>query len=79
MKVFVANVTEAVIEEYLVESLPGKLLSPMSVSKMTEAEISRVAAESPEVIKNRAELEAKKDMLESGLESFREAVSGLKQ
>jgi hypothetical protein len=79
MKVFVANVTEAVIEDYLVESLPGKLLSPTSVSKMTEAEISRVAAESPEVIKNRAELEAKKDMLESGLESFREAVSGLKQ
>jgi hypothetical protein len=79
MKVFVANVTEAVIEEYLVESLPGKLLSPMSVSKMTEAEISRVAAESPEVIKNRAELEAKKDMLESGLKTFREAVSGLKQ
>jgi hypothetical protein len=79
MKVFVANVTEAVIEEYLVESLPGKLLSPMSVSKMTEAEISRVAAESPEVIKNRAELEAKKNMLESGLETFREAVSGLKQ
>jgi hypothetical protein len=79
MKVFIANVTEAVIEEYLVESLPGKLLSPMSVSKMTEAEISRVAAESPEVIKNRAELEAKKNMLESGLETFREAVSGLKQ
>tara|TARA_R110002003_G_scaffold9_18_gene540 strand:+ start:5032 stop:5271 length:240 start_codon:yes stop_codon:yes gene_type:complete len=79
MKVFVANVTEAVIEDYLVESLPGKLLSPTSVSKMTEAEISRVAAESPEVIKNRAELEAKKNMLESGLESFREAVSGLKQ
>jgi hypothetical protein len=79
MKVFVANVTEAVIEDYLVESLPGKLLSPTSVSKMTEAEISRVAAESPEVIKNRAELEAKKDMLESGLKTFREAVSGLKQ
>jgi hypothetical protein len=79
MKVFVANVTEAVIEDYLVESLPGKLLSPTSVSKMTEAEISRVAAESPEVIKNRAELEAKKNMLESGLETFREAVSGLKQ
>ena len=37
-----------------------------------------MAAEPPEVSQQRAFLEAKKDMLAKGLETFREAMGGLK-
>jgi hypothetical protein len=46
---------------------------------MTEEEVEFVAAEPPGVSQQRDSLEAKKDMLAKGLETFREAMGGLKR
>jgi hypothetical protein len=55
------------------------ILSPLVVTQMTDKEIEFVAAEPPEVTQQRAFLEARKTMLEKGLETFREAMGGLKR
>jgi hypothetical protein len=68
-----------VIERHLVEPLPDMILSPLVVTQMTDKEIEFVAAEPPEVTQQRAFLEARKTMLEKGLETFREAMGGLKR
>ena len=79
MKYFVNAVTKAVIERHLVELLPEIILSPLVVTQMTEKEIEFVAAEPPEITQQRLHLESRKNMLEKGLETFREAMGGLKR
>jgi hypothetical protein len=49
------------------------------VTEMTDKEIGFVAAEPPEVTQQRAFLETRKGMLEKGLETFREAMGGIKR
>ncbi|KAF2848777.1 hypothetical protein T440DRAFT_453676 [Plenodomus tracheiphilus IPT5] len=79
MKYFVNAVAKAVIERHLVEPLPDIILSPLVVTKMTDEEIGFVAAEPAEITQQRAYLESRKAMLENGLETFREAMGGLKR
>lgn len=79
IKYFVIAVAKAVVERHLVEPLPDIILSPLVVTQMTEKEIEFVAAEPPEITQQRAHLESRKDMLEKGLDTFREAMGGLKR
>jgi hypothetical protein len=79
MKYFVNAVCKAVVERHLVEPLPDIILSPIVVTQMTEKEIDFVAAEPPEVTQQRMFLESRKTMLEKGLETFREAMGGLRR
>ena len=79
IKYFVNAVAKAVIERHLVEPLPDMILSPRIIARMTEKEIESVAAESPETTQQRAHLESRKLMLQKGLETFRDAMSGLKR
>jgi hypothetical protein len=55
------------------------ILSPLVVTQMTDKEVEFVAAEPPEVTQQRVFLEVRKTMLEKGLETFREAMGGLKR
>jgi hypothetical protein len=64
---------------YKVEPLPEIILSPVTVTQMSEAEIEFVAAEPPETTQQREHLEHRRVMLEKGLETFREAMGGLKR
>jgi hypothetical protein len=79
LKYFVNAIAKAVIERHLVEPLPDIILSPLVVTEMTEKQIEYVAAEPPEITQQRAHLESRKAMLEKGLETFREAMGGLKR
>ena len=79
MKYFVNAVCKAVVERHLVEPLPDVILSPLVVTQMTEKEIDFVAAEPPEVTQQRKFLETRKTMLEKGLDTFREAMGGLRR
>jgi hypothetical protein len=78
-KYFVHAVTKAVIKRHLVEPLPDIIILPLVVTQMTEKEIEFVAAEPPETLQQRLHLESRKSMLEKGLETFREAMGGLKR
>jgi CRISPR/Cas system-associated protein Csm6 len=62
-----------------VEPLPEMIFSPLIVTEMTEKEVEFVAAEPAEISQQRTFLEARKVMLEKGLETFREAMGGLKR
>lgn len=79
LKYFINAVAKAVIERHLVETLPDIILSPLIVAKMTPQEIAFVAAEPPELTQQRTFLETRKAMLEKGLETFREAMGGLRR
>jgi CRISPR/Cas system-associated protein Csm6 len=79
LKYFVNTIAKAVVERHLVEPLPDIILSPLVVTEMTEQEIQFVAAEPLEITRQRAFLEARKVMLEKGLDTFREAISGLER
>lgn len=79
LKYFVNAVCKAVVERHLVEPLPSIILSPLVVAQMTDKEIEFVAAEPPEITQQRAFLESRKAMLEKGLDTFREAMGGLKR
>jgi hypothetical protein len=46
---------------------------------MSEQEICFVASEPPEITHQRAHLESRMAMLEKGLETFREAMGGLRR
>jgi hypothetical protein len=78
LKYVVNTVAKAVVERHLVEPFPDIILSPLVVVEMTEKEIQFVAAEPPEITQQRAFLEARKVMLEKGLDTFREAMGGLR-
>ncbi|KAF2654105.1 dynamin family protein-like protein [Lophiostoma macrostomum CBS 122681] len=79
MKYFVNVVCKQVIERHLVDPLPRIILSPMVVTKFTDEEVQFVAAEPPEITRERAHLEDRKAMLENGMETFREAMGGLRR
>ncbi|KAF1351464.1 dynamin family protein-like protein [Lizonia empirigonia] len=79
LKYFVNAIAKAVIERHLVEPLPDIILSPLVVTNMSEKEIEFVAAEPPEITQQRSHLESRKIMLEKGLDTFREAMGGLKR
>jgi hypothetical protein len=79
IKYFVNAVAKAIIERHLVEPLPDIILSPLVVTQMTDTEIEFVAAEPPEITQQRSHLESRKTMLERGLDTFREAMGGLKR
>ncbi|KAF1977702.1 hypothetical protein BU23DRAFT_452188 [Bimuria novae-zelandiae CBS 107.79] len=79
LKYFVASVCKECIERHLVEPLPDIILSPVIITEMTEKEIAYVAAEPPEITQQRAHLESRQAMLEKGLETFREAMGGLRR
>lgn len=79
LKYFVNAVAKAVIERHLVEPLAHTILSPLTVTTMSEREVEFVAAETPEVSQQREFLEIRRAMLEKGLQTFREAMGGLKQ
>ncbi|KAF1925405.1 GTP-binding protein [Didymella exigua CBS 183.55] len=79
LKYFVNAVAKAVIERHLVEPLPDLILSPVTVTQMSDQEVEFVAAEPPEITQQRAHLESRRVMLEKGLDTFREAMGGLKR
>ena len=79
LKYFVASVCKTCIERHLVEPLPAIILSPIIVTQMSEQEIKFVAAEPPEITQQRAHLESRLGMLEKGLDTFREAMGGLRR
>ncbi|KAJ4297535.1 hypothetical protein N0V90_005427 [Kalmusia sp. IMI 367209] len=79
LKYFVAAVCKTCVERHLVEPLPSIILSPIIVTEMSEREVAFVAAEPPEITQQRSHLESRKAMLEKGLETFREAMGGLRR
>lgn len=79
MKYFINAVCKAAVERHLVEPLPDIILSPLVVAKFTDKEMEFVAAEPPEVTQQRAFLESRKQMLEAGMDTFRQAMGGLKR
>lgn len=79
MKYWVNAIAKTVIERHLVEPLPDIILSPLVVTEMTDQEIKFVAAEPQEITQQRTFLESRKAMLEKGLDTFREAMGGLKR
>ncbi|KNG50264.1 dynamin family protein [Stemphylium lycopersici] len=79
LKYFVNNIAKAVIERHLVEPLPDIILSPLVVTEMTDQQVEYIAAEPLETTQQRTHLEARKVMLEKGLETFRDAMGGLRR
>lgn len=73
---FVHNVAVHVIERHLVKDLPDTILSLVKVSKMTDKQVTFVAAEPKETTMLRNHLEDKKKMLQTGLDAFKEAMGG---
>ncbi|XP_014560166.1 hypothetical protein COCVIDRAFT_23652 [Bipolaris victoriae FI3] len=76
---FINTVAKAVVERHLIETLPDVILSPLVVTQMTDEQVEYVAAEPVEIVQQRAHLEARKAMLERGLETFREAMGGVRR
>lgn len=68
LDVFVDNFATLAIENCLLEGLE-ELLSPLSVAKMTDEELNRLAAESPDIRAQRSQATTKLKVLENGLES----------
>lgn len=79
MKYFVNACCKTVVERHLVEPLSDIILSPLVVAQMTDKEVQFVAAEPPEVTQQRSFLETRKAMLEKGLDTFHEAMGGLRR
>ncbi|KAH7119872.1 dynamin family protein-like protein, partial [Dendryphion nanum] len=79
LKYFVNVVAKQVIERHLVEPLPDIILSPLVVTQFTDREVEFIAAEPLEITQQRKFLETRKDMLEKGMDTFREAMGGLKR
>ncbi|KAJ4991097.1 dynamin family protein [Stagonosporopsis vannaccii] len=79
LKYFINAVAKTVVERHLVEPLPTLVLSPVHVADMSDEEVRYIAAEPPEVTQQREHLENRRVMLEKGLETFREAMGGLKR
>ena len=77
MKYFIEVVTKQVIERHLVGPLPTSVVSPTIIASLSEAEVSFLAAEPEDVARRRAYLEERKQILEKGQETFRQAVVGL--
>jgi CRISPR/Cas system-associated protein Csm6 len=78
LKYFVNAVTKQVIERHLVEPLPEIILSPVVVNNLTDNEVKYIAEEPPEITQQRNFLDARLETLEHGMDTFREAMGGLK-
>ena len=79
LRYFVHAVTCQVIERCMVDPLPTKLLSPMSVTAMSDEQVEFIAGEPPETIQRRAFYEERKKMLEQGFDIFRNAMGSVKR
>jgi hypothetical protein len=75
----VQNVTVQVIERHLVKDLPKTILHPIVVQTMGDDEVAYIAAEPKETTTLRNILEERKQTLEKGLESFKEAMRSMKR
>lgn len=74
VKYFISAITKQAIERYLLHDLAKDTLSPMLISDMTDDEVALVAAEPEEAVRMRSNLEARKAMLENGLETFKSTL-----
>ncbi|KAF3050536.1 hypothetical protein E8E11_009925 [Didymella keratinophila] len=79
LRYFIHAITCQVIERCMVDPLPTKLLSPMSVTAMSDEQVEFIAGEPPETIERRAFYEERRGMLEKGFEIFRDAMGGVKR
>jgi hypothetical protein len=75
LKYFINCVSKQVIERHLVDTLRDVLSSDVIV-KLTDQQIGMIAAEKPEVARNRERLENRRMVLDKGLRIFREALGG---
>lgn len=74
MNYFVSAITKQVIERHLLSDLAGETLSPMLINDMMDDEIAFVAAEPEETVRMRSNLEARKTLLDNGLETFKSTL-----
>ena len=79
VKMFINNVAVQAVERHLVRVLPDIILSPVKVASLPDEDVEYVAAETRETTQRRNRLEDKKKQLEKGLQTFRDAVGGLKR
>ena len=79
MKYFVNVIAKQVIERHLVEPLPDIIMSPLIIQALTDEEVGYIAEEPQELTERRAYLESRKDMLEKGMDTFREAMGGFRR
>lgn len=79
LRYFIHAITCQVIERCMVDPLPTKLLSPMSVTAMSDEQVEFIAGEPPKTIQRRAFFEERRSMLEKGFEIFRDAMGGVKR
>lgn len=79
LKYFVRAITKQVIERCMIDPLPSKLLSPMVVTAMSDEQVEFIAGEPPETSAQRAFLEERKKMLETGFDIFRNAMGSVKR
>lgn len=79
LKYFIRAITKQVIERCMIAPLPSKILSPMGVAALTDETVEFIAGEPPETTAQRAFLEERKKMLESGFDIFRDAMGGVKR
>ncbi|KAK5688780.1 hypothetical protein LTS10_000758 [Elasticomyces elasticus] len=73
--IFVANVTEQVVERHLLKYLAEETVSPVLVSEMPDKEVAFLTAEPRDTAKKRAHLEHRKTVLESGHKILRSALA----
>lgn len=79
LKYFVRAITKQVIERCMIDPLPSKLLSPMVVTAMSDEQVEFIAGEPPETSAQRAFLEERKKMLETGFDIFHNAMGSVKR
>ncbi|KAJ4297534.1 hypothetical protein N0V90_005426 [Kalmusia sp. IMI 367209] len=79
VKMFINNIAVQAVERHLVRVLPDIILSPVKVASLPDADVEYIAAEARETTQRRNRLEDKKKQLEKGLQTFRDAVGGLKR
>jgi hypothetical protein len=79
LKYFIRAITKQVVERCMIAPLPSKILSPMSVAALTDETVDFIAGEPSETTAQRAFLEERKKMLESGFDTFRDAMGGIKR
>lgn len=70
-KTFVDNVARQVIERHILRHL-SNVFSPESVCSYGEAEMERIATETPELSRRRRELKETRNCLEKSLRELRE-------
>lgn len=79
LKCFVNVLAKQVIERHLVEPLPDIIMSPLIIHRLTDEEVGYIAEEPQELTQQRAYLDSRKEMLERGMDTFREAVGGFRR